>query len=222
MTEKRELRRALRDRKRALRRSVISVLARARAQLEGTPAMRRARSRRRLHRGLGVATVLALLLWLRFNCEGAPPLQARPAAAVASDGGTTQPRAANATPSLPARAAPLRGELSRQSRARYQPQGDPPPAWLEELRIQVGARSPRLSACFQGTQRPGALRWSAAINGESGAVSDHQLEPVSGTALDEAQRDCVVRALSQPPYRLQAISRQPDALASRVSMVIEF
>ena len=59
------------------------------------------------------------------------------------------------------------------------------------------------------------------MNPQSGAVSDHDLEPVGvGTALTTEQHDCLVRVLSNPVYKLTA--PQKEALPNRVSLVIEF
>jgi hypothetical protein len=110
-----------------------------------------------------------------------------------------------------------RGDLSTKARGA--------PAWLEELRTQVSARSPRLARCFNGADRPGALRWTASLNPASGWVSEHELEPV-GQAVDlsKAQRDCLVLGLSSPAYRLATQQAAPQAavLPERISLVIEF
>ncbi|WNG58351.1 hypothetical protein F0U59_29125 [Archangium gephyra] len=92
---------------------------------------------------------------------------------------------------------------------------------MDDFRIQVAARSPRLAQCFSGTERPGALRWTAAVNAASGSVSDHALEPVgTGGELSGKQRDCVQGVLSSPGYRLKPEQKQD--LPGRVSIVIEF
>ena len=91
---------------------------------------------------------------------------------------------------------------------------------LDDFRLQVAARSPRLALCFKGADRPGALRWNVALNPESGAVSDHVFEPVGAAELSPAQRECMQRTLSSPGYHVTQADRQ--SLSSRVSLVIEF
>jgi hypothetical protein len=92
---------------------------------------------------------------------------------------------------------------------------------MDEYRLQVAARSPRLARCFQGAGRPGALRWTASVNPTRGEVSDHQLQPIGGGAeLRREQRECLLEALSSPPYRLTAPGA--PALPDRVGLVIEF
>ena len=94
--------------------------------------------------------------------------------------------------------------MARQPRGKYQNEAQSSPSWLDEFRLQVAARSPRLAECFSGTDRPGALRWTTAVNEESGAVSDHGLELVgTGADLYGKQRECVLAVLSSPGYRLK-------------------
>jgi hypothetical protein len=212
-----ELRRAIRERKKELRQQVAQLRREAKARLEADPAVRRERKRRRLRRGVGLA-VLALLLLL-VRCECAPP----PTPEVL-DGGVAVPAPKQpAPPPAPAviKPPPLKARIKSVERATYEGQAQVPPTWLEEFRLQVAARSPRLATCFTGTDRPGALRWTAALNAESGAVSDHELESVgAASSVSTAQRECVVKALSNPTYRLNVPKGQ--ALPDRVGMVIEF
>ncbi len=96
-----------------------------------------------------------------------------------------------------------------------------PPLWLASLRIQVAARSPRLAECFEGTTRPGTLRWSVAVDPDQGVVSDPEVLPtLAGQELSSAQRRCVLGVLSDPPYQL-ATGDEP-ATPARVALVIEF
>jgi hypothetical protein len=100
------------------------------------------------------------------------------------------------------------------------PAPDPLP-WLAAFRLQVAARSPRLAECFVGAPRPGALKWSAAVEPRAGRVSDPSLEPTLSTeALTPTQRACALAVLSDPAYRLDAGSG--PSTPSRVSLVIEF
>jgi hypothetical protein len=100
-------------------------------------------------------------------------------------------------------------------------EGVAPPLWLTSLRIQVAARSTRLAGCFEGTARPGALRWSVAVDPERGVVSDPEVEPtLAGQGLSNAQRRCVLGVLADPPYQLA--SGDEPATPARVALVIEF
>jgi hypothetical protein len=95
------------------------------------------------------------------------------------------------------------------------------PGWVDDFRLQVAARSPRLAECFVGLDKPGALRWTAAVNAKSGAVADHQIESVPPSPeLQRGQHDCVVRILSNPNYTLRAL--QEEALPKSIALVIEF
>jgi len=85
----------------------------------------------------------------------------------------------------------------------------------------VAARSPRLARCFEGTERPGALRWTASYDPHTGAVADHRFEPVlAGAMLLAAQRECLVGTLASPGYRPTEQAGSSGPL--RVSMVLEF
>lgn len=100
----------------------------------------------------------------------------------------------------------------------------PPPArpWVEALRVQVAARGPRLAACFVGAARPGALRWTAALDPVGGVLSERALEVVGAGAaeLTEAQRTCVLAVLGDPPFQLDAAAAPSTPV--RVAMVLEF
>jgi hypothetical protein len=111
--------------------------------------------------------------------------------------------------------------VERQPRAHFANGAPTSPAWLAAFQLQVSARSPRLAACFTGSDRPGALRWTASLDPKSGAVSDHAFEPVGATAeLSPAQRACAVKALSDPAYRLRSPTLQE--LPTRIALVIAF
>jgi hypothetical protein len=215
----------LRERKAALRRSLALLQREARTRVDQNPAVVRVRAQRRRRRTLGLAVVLLLLLLSRCECDRPAPPPPEPAKAEAP-APPEKPKLVPPPPAPPrvkrkplhARAEPVqRGDLSTKARGA--------PAWLEELRTQVSARSPRLARCFNGADRPGALRWTASLNPASGWVSEHELEPV-GQAVDlsKAQRDCLVLGLSSPAYRLATQQAAPQAavLPERISLVIEF
>jgi len=117
--------------------------------------------------------------------------------------------------------APLKGRIARRDRPDYASKAPEVLPWLASFRMQVSARSPRLAACFEGVSRPGALKWTAAVEPVQGLVSDQDVEPtLSSDELTRAQRTCVFDVLSDPPYRLE--TEDPRATPSRVGLVIEF
>lgn len=216
---KAELRRAMREQRKALRASTRAARAQANAALAQNPAVQRARRRRRLRRLLAIAAVLLLMLFVRCDCESAPVVAAPPAADAGEPVVKTPPDAGTPRP----KKAAFRGRVAEQPRGAYKGDVKAPPSWLEEYRLQVAARSPRLSECFKGSDRPGALRWTSAVNVESGAVSDHELEALGSSGyLDSKQIQCLVAALSKPGYRIRPSSDEAKELPRRISIVIEF
>lgn len=211
----RELRQAMHQRRNELRKALRLAGRQARERIEQMPAVRRARARRRLRRALGVALLLLLASCLRCECAQPQPVEVPKVEAK-----EVEPQVKPPVPT-PARRQPLRAQIEPQARASYPGHEQASPAWIDEFRLQVAARSPRLARCFTGSDRPGTLRWTASVNPRSGAASDHELEPVgAGAELRREQQECVVRALSSPPYRLTA--PEGESLPQRVSLVIEF
>ncbi|WP_309894597.1 hypothetical protein [Archangium sp.] len=211
-----ELRRELRQRKKELRRSVELMKRAARERVEQVPAVRREKRRRRVRRAVTIAALLLLAMLTRCECEPSPP--APPPEPVVETAPQEKPKKPVPPASKP---KALSDRMERQRRGLYQNEAQTSPSWLDDFRLQVAARSPRLAWCFSGTERPGALRWTAAVNAASGSVSDHALESV-GTGGDPSgkQRDCVLGVLSSPAYRLKLEQKQD--LPGRVSIVIEF
>jgi hypothetical protein len=181
--------------------------------------VRAERRRRRLRRGILTALLLLLLL-LRCECDPpAPPPPAPPPPEEPPAPPAPAPKPKAAAPAHKRR--PLKVHVEPQPRAPMNGGGRAAPGWLTEFRLQVAARSQRLAQCFRGAEGPGALRWTTSVNPESGAATDHELEPVGPHAdLSREQRDCVVQVLTQPPYRIGAPRDQ--ALPDRVSLLIEF
>jgi len=203
----------------AQRRALQASQRELRARVAQLPEVKAA-ARRRRNRRIAVMTVLLLLLcFIRCDCEPGPaPFIEVP------DAGVLVMKKPVVTPKPPAvkPKSPLAAKVSLGQRDGFGSNQRSTPDWLDAFRLQVAARSPRLSACFEGTERPGALRWVAAVNPESGAVSDQTLDPVgSALELTKEQRRCLTQVLSTPPFKkLAAIEGQ--ALPDRVSMVIEF
>ncbi|HYO71320.1 MAG TPA: hypothetical protein VEU33_35105 [Archangium sp.] len=213
----RELRRELRQRQKELRRSVELKRRAARERVEQLPSVQREKRRRRIRRAVTIAALLLLAMLVRCECQPSPP--------VPPPEPVVKPAPAEVTPKKPAPPASkpkaLSDRMARQRRGSYQNEAQTSPGWLDEFRLQVAARSPRLAQCFRGTERPGALRWTAAVNAASGSVSDHALELVGKSGeLSGKQRDCVQGVLSSPGYRLKPEQKQD--LPGRVSIVIEF
>lgn len=214
-----EQRAAARAHLRQQRAAARERLREQRAAARRTPAARRRRLRRRL-----ILLAILILIWLLLracDCDPPPPPAPGPPAPAAPAEPTAPAAPAAATPA-PA-AAPRRPAIRIRPTERpdYQNPTPAPPAWLAALRLQVAARAPRLARCFEGTDRPGALRWSAALDGPRGAVSDHRFDPVLGGAeLPAALRGCLAAALTAPRYTLPE-GTAPETPA-RFSIVIEF
>lgn len=204
----------LRAQRRAVRARLEQLRRESRARVDALPAIQAARKKRARRRTLASAVLLLLLLFLRCDCEPAP--QPEPTATVPAglDAGSKLP------PSKPTKRLASNERLASSARRGYELGAGRSPAWLDDFRMQVAARSPRLALCFQGADRPGALRWSVALNPESGAVSDHLFEPIGAADLTTAQRDCVQKVVSSPVYRVAEADRQ--SVPGRVSLVIEF
>lgn len=207
-----EQRRELTRKKSELRAQLARARRAAQGRVDGIDLVRRARRRKRAKQAVGLAILVALLLMIRCDCGPAQP----------GPTGEPEPMAdSGAKPARPPPSAAMGARVTRQPRAVFTAQAQEAAGWLDEFRLQVAARSPRLAQCFTGAERPGAVRWSVALNPSSGAVFDHQLELVGpDPGIEEKQRACVEQVLSSPAYALAA---DPDeALARRVSLVIEF
>lgn len=216
-----DLRKAMREQKQALRRAMKQTREQARARLDAIPAVRAERQKRRVRQGLGLAVLLLIALFFRCDCESAPPpVVEKPVV----DAGTPVVAVKPVVPPK-RKLKPLEGSVDTQPRGKYAGDVSQTPSWLDEYRLQVAARSPRLAECFTGSERPGALRWSAAVNALSGAVSDHTLEPVGpGPSVQDAQRECILKTLSSPAYKLNVPKEEGEqqTLPRRISIVIEF
>jgi hypothetical protein len=208
------LRRALRRQRKAMREQLGRSKARLREQLGQNPALRARARQRRLRAVLTLAIVVLLLSLLRCcSCgEGAPA----PVSPPAMDAGTVAVKPAAKPPlTAPRLSLQRRGDLKLDDTAAL--------TWLDEFRLQVAARSPKLANCFRGADRPGALRWTTAMNPGSGQVSNHELEPMGGTlGLNPQQRECLIQALSEPRYQLRNRPPEESSTPSRVSIMLEF
>lgn len=208
-TDPKALKRELKAKSAELRADLARRKAAARAELARLRPQKKTDRRRSRSRWL-LLLLLLLLLILLPDCEEPAPLVVAPA-----------PPPAPVEVVAPEPAPRLTGRVARQPRPAYQSASPAPLSWIRSFRMQVAARSPRLSACFVGASRPGTLKWTSSVEPSTGKVSQHSLEPVqTSETLSRAQRDCVLAVLSDPPYTLQMDAER--ATPSRVGMVIEF
>jgi hypothetical protein len=164
---------------------------------------------------IALALLVLLLLLLIRDCSCAHPPDPAPVTAAPSRPGVGVSVETSAPP------APLTERVATTPRRAMTPEAVAPPPWLASLRIQVAARSPRLAECFEGTTRPGTLRWSVAVDADHGVVSDPEVEPtLAGQDLSNAQRQCVLGVLADPPYQL--VTGDEPSTPARVALVIEF
>jgi hypothetical protein len=165
---------------------------------------------------IALAILALLLLLLIRDCSCAHPTVSPQvtAAPIVSPG-------VEASIETPLSTPRITGRVATTPRPAMTTEGVAPPLWLTALRIQVAARSPRLAECFEGTTRPGTLRWSVAVDPAHGVVSDPEVAPtLAGQELSHSQRRCVLGVLADPPYQLTT-GDQP-ATPARVALVIEF
>ena len=195
------------------------------AQIDAAKTAQRQQARHRRVVAVLIAVIVALLLaQLRCDEEPAPV----PPAALA----------------LTCPEAPVCGEAKKPVKKKRPPPKTPPPAtgrtveqprdvlavpqlrtppWLASLRLQVSARSLALAQCFNGTEKPGALRLTATVTPKSGLLTDAELEALSQSgALDAGQDRCVLGVLQSPPYRLADGAGVADDVGTRISLILEF
>lgn len=202
-----------------LRQSIKKAQRDLRARVAAMPFVQEARRKRRIRRAALSSLLLLLLLFIRCDC-GVPPVDSGPDAGVDAgiDAGVKVKVKATATKTV---RPPLTGKVESQPRPELAPSSPNGPPWLDEFRMQVAARSPRLAQCFTGTERPGALRLSGSVNPNAGTLSDLELEPVGvGIDLSQDQQKCIISVLTNPVYRLSTPGT--EGLPERVSLVIEF
>lgn len=181
-----------------------------RERLADHPAMKaareaRAKKRKRRSRRMLIASTLLLLLLLLLKCD-----------VPRGTGGDATPLAM-VTPEEP---VTFGARVKTQKRPGYTVPVRKGPDWLDEFRLQVAARSPRLSTCFNGSDRSGAIRWTTTIDTRTGAVTGHEFEPLGAAIMTADQKRCATQALSQPGYQLK--EPPPEPLPNRVSLVLEF
>jgi hypothetical protein len=190
----------------------------AKARPEVAEALRRAKHKKNRRRLMLLLAILALLL-LRLDCS-CEPVPAPPIEPVAKPPPEVKP-VDKPKRKLRPKKPTFEGKVDKSDRGAMEVEPPPPPSWLPQFRLQVAARSPRLASCFEGNERPGALRWSALVHAKSGKVTESIVEPAfRGATLDDRQTKCLIDGLTAAPYNLA----EPDDQAGprRVSIIFEF
>lgn len=211
-----DLRASLRRQRDDARARMRAFKAKAEAAVANDPRIQAARRRRRLQRAIAIAVLLLLLLLIR--CDG--PTATTEATLTVVDAGVPAIVIATPPPEPTRRPKPVVASKPIE-RPDFDAPGRLQAKWVDAFRLQVAARSPRLSSCFNGTDRPGALRWTTLVSRETGSVGSHDFEPMgTGGGLSKAQLDCLTEVLSKPGYSLDG--EMVAGLPERVSMVLEF
>jgi hypothetical protein len=208
--------RAQADRAAAARDQLVARMRERRAVLRGRaprPPAREPSRRRWVYLALLLFLLLSLLCLRDCNCT---PIETGPPAPPTPPVVAPEPE-----PEPPP--VPLGGRVKTQERPAFVAPPPRAPAWLDRFRMQVAARSPRLSKCFEGQAAPGTLKWTTAVEPGSGLTSGHSLEPTLESAeLSSVERDCVLGVLTDPPYALPEPGPDDPSTPSRVSLVLEF
>lgn len=205
---------SLRAQRKALRRRLDEKRREVAQRLANLPGAQERKSRKRLLLW-AVALLLIMLCLSKCECTDAGPTPPPKARVVVVKVEKVLP------PQAKRQAAPATKATPRL-RAQYKAESPSEPAWVEAFRLQVAARSQRLAECFVGTSKPGAIRWTASITSETGAVFDHHIAPVPPAEdLTAQQHGCVVGVLAKPGYQKLATT-YAGALPETVSLVLEF
>lgn len=204
----------LRAQRKDLRRRMIAKRRELAQRLAALPAVQKRKARQRR---IWAALLLLILLCLsRCICDSVNPPPPRKGAqgAVVKVKSTMNPQ--------PKRGAERPVKIAKRLRTPYKADDALEPPWVEAFRLQVAARSQRLAQCFVGTSKPGAIRWTASLTPETGAVFDHRIEPMPPAEdLTREQQTCLVEVLAKPGYQKLATTHV-GALPETVSLVLEF
>lgn len=182
-----------------------------REKIKAKLAERKRAQRRKRMRWTALILCILLLLISRCTCVEEPlpepPGPAGPAVQV--------------EPEPPREPLPQRPRIDTIERPGFETAPAPALPWLDDFRLQVAARSPRLANCFVGAERPGRMRWTAAVDPGGGLVSEQVFEPVSAwDMLTPEQERCIEGVMARPAYSLDA--QDGPSTPTRVSLVIEF
>ena len=205
----------LRERQRGLRGRQVASREKLQARRDALAARRSERSsRRRARRPWWLALLLLPPFCLIPDCSEEAPLPPP-----LEQGSAPQVGAPVEVPPVPVPVPVPR--MSTVPRPSFRSPTPKPLPWIGVFRLQVAARSPRLAGCFVGVERPGQLRWTAAVEPSSGETADHTLEPLlRSAAISRVERECILNVLTDPPYRLDVTTEQ--ATPTRVGIVLEF
>jgi hypothetical protein len=129
-------------------------------------------------------------------------------------------RATTTATATPPPAEPLVGRVAKKKRPSLALEEQLPPPWLQAFRMQVAAQSTGLASCFQGVERPGALRWTTTVHAQEGTVSDHKFESIlQSISVTTAQTACLEKKVQAVRYKLAG---DTSPLPRRVSLILEF
>lgn len=182
-----------------------------RDKIKAQLAQRKREKRKKRMRWTALILSILLLLISRCTCVE-EPLPGPP--------GPPGP-AVEVEPEPPREPLPRRPRIDPIERPRFETEPAPALPWLDDFRLQVAARSPRLADCFVGAERPGRMRWTAAVDPGGGLVSEQLFEPVSAWDMLTAEQEaCIEQVMAQPGYTLDA--GDGPSTPTRVSLVIEF
>lgn len=202
----------------AQRAKLEARLEKQRAALEAKRRNLRRPPKRRWPYRLAAALLLLVLILLCLrdcSCGEAPPPDPEPTAPAEVEPEPEPPAPVKKKPVPP-------GTIGKKGRPDYTAGTPPPLPWIGAFRMQVAARSTRLSRCFEGVEAPGTLKWTTSVEPVEGTVGEHSLEPMLlSVDLTTRQRDCVLGVLSDPTYTL-VTGDDERTTPTRVSMVIEF
>ena len=193
------------------RRAALQSLERRRAERGRSAAGSQRRGGASFVAGCAVG---ALTMSLLNPCAG--PAPSPPPCQEASDSVATEAVVDEAAAESP----PDVDRLHRQPRPDFPTPIPDEVQWLSSYQLQVAARSPRIAACFEGTEGPIDLRWTATIDPQTGRVTERELVPtLPARGLTAREKDCTLQALSDPEYSLDFGTAAPES--RRISIVLE-
>ncbi len=183
---------------------------------------KRKRSRqRKLIFVVSVAIIAIVMLLSRCSCENQlPPLPKKPEPVK-----TPVPRFTRVLPLV------IKTEKIKAKHLRpvFEQGNERVQEWLEQFRIQAGARTSRMSVCL-GDKPNGAMKWTAYIVHKSGEVQSQNIEALGQTApFSDEEKKCFTDILTIPTYKFDVKAfnemskfTQEKRTGSSVSMVFEF
>ena len=172
-----ELRRSLREQRKQLRRSLPALRRQARARVDQLPAVRQARTRRRIRRAIGATLLLVLLCLIRCDCESAPP--PAPARLEPAPAPVVKPKVVVLKP---VKRKPLTASMDAQPRPQINGEARAPPTWIDEFRLALGHAEQIGVEHVEVVQRVGHLDEARVIELCFGASRGRHLRACQDTA----------------------------------------